>query len=1521
MQTKSDCSAPSLALDLSVLDHSWRDSIASLFLQADKPLPPLPQESETSGMGVGGRLNLPVKRDSEEHRSSWLDSDSDGDDVNLKYLRDPPSARFPSSPFTPSTSRPPRAATPPPASPPDNDDTWAPPPITRFLSPLLSLGDNTLCSPLPSNTPPVTAPSPLTRSASTTEASFKRNLALHSILRPSMSALPLVDPSQYPDPYPFRSPPRNLSSTPPSLSSGGSSTASTRSSAYTSSGSTSGDYGHVHVESGDNETPPGVGSDSAVQMLANDVPSISSRNLPSRPPIDSSRWSGAYSSPRSRSSSIGNGAPNGNHANGAPKLHERSSYETGWPVDERDETILSEDETDDENLFVDPDRDLEEKEEERTSAVVIAEEGRGLIVQGEGLPINLLNTQTGTTHLLIGSSSTPNGMPAYLTTTLPQIGSTILALDISANFLGALPPVLAVCLNLEELNIANNPLRVLPMFLAALTNLRVLIADNTGIATLPDSLADLERLHTLSVRRNKMYALPSWLCLLPVLQTLCVEGNPFQGPWKDLVEPLLAKAPMTPMYPPSTPVFPLPSAVSHNGFLDGDGEATDIEEDTDFSNSVSNDNQPLPQDEEDQTIRPQVATVLGRSVTSPYPANPPPPLPTTQARGLTRTRTTPNRAYFNQSRVKSSAPNVEVNAIQASQSTKGGDGARGDREIRKMKSAGELRRGRSAAATSGESTPPRPPLAHYPTSHSSTNLVVGPSAPESPPGAKRFASLSAAATARAANPSRPQLTQSLWNSISENDNDPGPSRMSVAQGKQPISYPGSPLPGQDVSRHRSGKEGKEKSGRWGFLKKMSMGKMKIDAPPTPVTPGTRGVPQPRPNITLGPPAVPTVGDLSPTIDVRFSTTGTLGPLSLHGPTLHTPSSPPKLEMKPSRDLLKVTLAPSSNLLAPPSPQPRSAKRRSFLPINDAPATLSIPIPDPTPFVPGVIAQNEADDLDGRTLTPSPITDSYQHLRREEERAREAYLRAFRSVMAYLKDMNDLNLPQSNTLSIYAQDEPIPPRSRRPTGVDGTREMSMVSTGTGSSDTPAHLRSPDSMGRSGGPSQTLSVATTDSSGSSEERKYKDDKSKRAMVVKEIVVTERTYVKGLQELVDIYIKPGSEPANLLSNVGSARDTIVPAAERKIVYGGLESLFSFHKDSFLPALEVAAAPLMKAPTELAESDGDGQLSLDVVRAVAGIFLKHAAFMKMYSTYINNFDNSVQRVKAWSTDRSNGAVTPSSAVSPTSSTAQLVGLGLSMSAISNPGVAPDGSSNNGPSLSASQRRRIKAYLKRCRHNPRHSQLNLEGYLLLPVQRIPRYRLLLEELLRSTPPAFEYMEDPLDRALAEISSLAANMNEGKRESESRRKLVIWQARIRRKFPSPLVQPHRRLIMDGPLLLTRVVRKATVNCENINSQGDASTLQVDCLTTETTPRQLIGILCNDLLVLCRDPSDGQDPNCLVDLWAVLRMQTLPQPASIVHGNALRLVDNKAVLYFDTPTPSDALNWYRAINLHIPTSKT
>lgn len=1383
----------------------------------------------------------------------------------------------------------------------------------------------------------------------------------------SVPNMHLPDPSLFPDPYPFRTP-HHLAS-PPALSSAGSS--STRSSAYTSSGSAmiSGDYSHVHVASADDDSATTMGLAPDYILTKGDQSPPARRVSQHRNPPDQGRWSESYSSSvRSRSSSLGNNSSGHGHETSPPNLKEKPSYDMGWIVDEKDEVGLSEDETDDDQpLADDHDPVLDEPDEERTSAAVIADEGRGLIIQADNTPIVQLQVQPGTTHLLIGSSTTPNAVPTFLTNMLPQICHSLLALDISANFLGALPPVLAVCTNLEELNVASNPLRVLPVFLADLANLRVLIADSTGITTLPDAMVDLDKLHTISIRRNKLHALPSWLCVLPALQTLCIDNNPFQGPWKALVEPLLAKTPMTPIYPPSTPVFPLPSARSSNCDTE-----TDVTDNDDMSDpeppSTQQETFAQSPEDEDQTITPDRAPHLGRAATSPLPSNLQQP-----SRGLARTRTTPNRNHFEQTRTKfglsdtgqyqlQNAPPI---TRQQSQSV-----VHADRELRKMKSAGDLRRGKSTTALNEEAMlPPMSAKASFTTSNLAATNNSPP--PALPPNSKRYGSLGPASSLSSPTPRsstnamRPHLSKSLWENPSEPavDTSGAYSRTSFASSSTSSSQP-PPVPslpnhevpsGKGSHRSRPSRDGKEKNSRWGFLKKMSMGKIKVEpVPPLPPNPRHNI----RPSTSAGVSPAPERFSRTPQLDVRFSTSGSLDAIVPPSTPPQMHKTPPLLQRQPSADLLRSTpsiastntlvstntlassTTASTSLLVPPATPAqtsRAGKRRSFLPIDaPAPGGLNIPIPDNSKFMPGVTATGDASEdaiaaAEARVSTPSPTIDPEQYQRKEEERAREAYMRALRSVMAYLKDMNDLSLSQQqlSPLSMYGQaSEETTGRARRPTTsvADNLREVSIALSGTtiapSTMDGPSQLRPVETIAglRSGTSSQTMSVATTDSNGSSEERKYKDDKNKRAMVIKEILLTERTYVKGLQELVDIYIKPGSMPVNILSGVGSGKETIVPVSERKIVFGGLEALFSFHNESFLPALERACTPMMKSPEELQQADADGQLSMNVAKAVGDIFLKHAAFMKMYSSYINNFDNSVQRVKYWTSDKQTPTAPPSAVGSPSSSTAQLATLSLSMSVVS--GVVPDSPGSTGlPNLSTSQRRRLKSYLKRCRMNPRHTQLNLEGYLLLPVQRIPRYRLLLEELLRNTPPIYEYIEDTLDRALAEIASLASNMNEGKREAESRRKLVQWQARIRGKFPSPLVQPHRRLIMDGPLLLTRVVRKAVVSFDTINSQGDATTVQVDCLAPELTPRPLIGILCNDLLVLCRDPSDGQDPSSQVDLWAVLRMQTLPQPASIVHGNALRLVDNKAILYFDAPSPSDALNWYRAINLHIPASKT
>ena len=234
-------------------------------------------------------------------------------------------------------------------------------------------------------------------------------------------------------------------------------------------------------------------------------------------------------------------------------------------------------------------------------------------------------------------------------------------------------------------------------------------------------------------------------------------------------------------------------------------------------------------------------------------------------------------------------------------------------------------------------------------------------------------------------------------------------------------------------------------------------------------------------------------------------------------------------------------------------------------------------------------------------------------------------------------MHDLSQSQLNVLSVYGSSTPDlnSSKSRRPTIVETGRGASEHS--AASTDSTNQLRSADSRGvlRNGTDPSTNSIITVDSAGSAEEKEKqaKADKAKRLRIVREIVEyvffafsldlvlifhprTERTYVKGLQELVDIYIKPSCAPLNALTS--TSKETVVPPIERKIVFSGLEALFSFHKGSFLPALEKAAALAMQ-PSEVAtEADTDGSMSMNVARTVANCFVSHAAFMRMYSTYI---------------------------------------------------------------------------------------------------------------------------------------------------------------------------------------------------------------------------------------------------------------------------------------------------------------
>lgn len=168
--------------------------------------------------------------------------------------------------------------------------------------------------------------------------------------------------------------------------------------------------------------------------------------------------------------------------------------------------------------------------------------------------------------------------------------------------------------------------------------------------------------------------------------------------------------------------------------------------------------------------------------------------------------------------------------------------------------------------------------------------------------------------------------------------------------------------------------------------------------------------------------------------------------------------------------------------------------------------------------------------------------------------------------------------------------------------------------------------------------------------------------------------------------------------------------------------------------------------------------------------MFLAHSAFFQMYTAYINNCDLAQHLVTYWSGNPIPPGVearlcsllhAPSSMpLSPSMSPAELpatwsgsfdmassASLPTATSTASTtsslaPALAPNLTPllNSGKTplpraiLSKQARKARQKYLRKCAADPRRSHISVESYLLLPVQRVPRYRLLLEALVKVTP-------------------------------------------------------------------------------------------------------------------------------------------------------------------------------------------
>ncbi|ELP84980.1 Rho/RAC guanine nucleotide exchange factor, putative [Entamoeba invadens IP1] len=106
--------------------------------------------------------------------------------------------------------------------------------------------------------------------------------------------------------------------------------------------------------------------------------------------------------------------------------------------------------------------------------------------------------------------------------------------------------------------------------------------------------------------------------------------------------------------------------------------------------------------------------------------------------------------------------------------------------------------------------------------------------------------------------------------------------------------------------------------------------------------------------------------------------------------------------------------------------------------------------------------------------------------------------------------------------------------------------------------------------------------------------------------------------------------------------------------------------------------------------------------------------------------------------------------------------------------------------------------YLEQLRNSiegPESTKLDLNSFLIMPVQRVPRYRLLLEDLLKNTPDGTEGKNE-IKVALDQIKELALSVNESIADEQRRHNLLKIRNRLPKEQQQFFIRPWRKFVLE-----------------------------------------------------------------------------------------------------------------------------
>lgn len=192
--------------------------------------------------------------------------------------------------------------------------------------------------------------------------------------------------------------------------------------------------------------------------------------------------------------------------------------------------------------------------------------------------------------------------------------------------------------------------------------------------------------------------------------------------------------------------------------------------------------------------------------------------------------------------------------------------------------------------------------------------------------------------------------------------------------------------------------------------------------------------------------------------------------------------------------------------------------------------------------------------------------------------------------------------------------------------------------------------------------------------------------RHKIALEILNTEDTYLHGLHCLNDIF----------LQNLRSLPPDVLPPTTLKSIFSNIEVIYKYN-----------TLIQNKVKSRVEKWFTEGMMMGDV-------FLKFADFLKVYTSYVNNYNQAFKNLTELYRD--------------------------------NPAV--------------------REALEKSRSHPHTQGAELQNFLITPIQRIPRYVLLLQDLLRNTEKS-EKDHDMLVQAVKKVQVVADYVNEKKREAEN----------------------------------------------------------------------------------------------------------------------------------------------------------